>query len=148
MKLIKYIEENLISWIIAIMLFVFLYLNKEVSTLTDYKLIKYATLSIPFIIIFFLVIYVQILIGIDENIWEELKERRDFHIDRMMKNLKKIILFIIIFNSIYISLNIYILFSIIQNINLFKCFLLIIFSLSTSIYTIIHYLKLNKEYKN
>jgi hypothetical protein len=148
MKLIKYIEENLIYWIIAIMLFAILYLNKEVSTLTDYKLIKYTINLIPFFIVFFLIIYVQLLIGIDENIWEEFKEGRDFHIDKMMKKLKKTILLISIFNSIYISLIIHILLSFIENINLFKCFLLIIFSLSTSIYTIIHYLKLNKEYKN
>ena len=113
MKLIKYLKENLISWIIAILLFAFLFLNNEVSILTDYKLIKYAINVIPFFIVFFSIIYVQLLIGIDENIWEEFKEGRDFHVDRMMKNLKKIILFIIIFNSIYISLNIYILFSII-----------------------------------
>lgn len=143
----KYFKENWISWIIAIFFGAAIFLNFQFSEFITPALIKYSIIYIPFIVLILLIIYGEILFSIEENLWDEFKKGRDFHIDKMMNNLKKTTILILFFDLIYVAVHLYACFYLIQKNNFYACFLLLLFPLVTLLYLSIHYLKLKKEYE-
>lgn len=143
----NYFKENWISWIVAIIVCVAIILNLQFSKLIEPSLIQYSIIYIPFISIILLIVYGEILYGIEENLWDEFKKGRDFHIDRMMNNLKRTTILILFFNLIYVAVHLYSSFYLIQKNNFYACFPLLLFPLATLLYLSFHYLKLKREYE-
>jgi len=61
-----------------------------------------------------LIAFLSNLYAIDENLWDDFKKGRDFHIDRMMRNLKIIFILIVISSVFWLFLIIYNLSNLIQ----------------------------------
>lgn len=143
----NFLKENWLSWIVAIIACFAIILNEQFSKLIELTLIRYLIIYIPLISIILLIIYGEILYGIEENLWDEFKKGKDFHIDRMMNNLKRTIILILFFNLIYIAVHLYASFYLIKKNNFYNCFLLLLFPLAIVLYLSIHYLKLKREYE-
>ena len=148
MKYKKFLKENLIVLISSIIIFAFLILNEKKLNYTYYPIIHYLISFFPFTLIVLLIIYGQILSSIDENIWEEFKKGRDFHIDKMMRNLKTVSILIIFLSFIYVVIQSFAFYYFIQKNNLYKFIFLILIPSIISICILINYCKMRKEYND
>jgi hypothetical protein len=146
-KLFKYIKENWISWIIVIGMIFPLVFNQEISTYSENYFIKYLTLVLPFIVIILLIIYGQILFGIEENLWDDFKKGRDIYIDKMMRNIRITFILIVVSSIFWLFLIIYNLSKSIQ-IGYIKSILLILTPILIAFFIFKEYYTLQKEYNS
>lgn len=114
MKRIKYLKENWVSWLFSILLVFPILFNHEISTVSKNSFLIYFTQALPFIVVVLLIAFLSNLYAIDENLWDDFKKGRDFHIDRMMRNLKIIFILIVISSVFWLFLIIYNLSNLIQ----------------------------------
>lgn len=114
MKRIKYLKENWVSWLFSILLVFPILFNHEISTVSKNSFLIYFTQALPFIVVVLLIAFLSNLYAIDENLWDDFKKGRDFHIDRMMRNLKIIFILIVISSVFWVFLIIYNLSNLIQ----------------------------------
>lgn len=143
----RLLKEKWISWIIGISLIFPLVLNEEISTFSGNDFVKYFSLTCPFIVIILLIIFGQILFGIDENLWDDFKKGKDIHIDKMMRNIKTIFILILISNIFWLLLIVFNLSKSIQ-IDYIKSILLILTPTLIVFFISKEYYYLQKQYYN
>jgi hypothetical protein len=146
-KFFRYIKEIWLSWLIALFLILPLKYNEEISTFSENSFIYYLSLSIPFVILILFIAYYSIFFGIEENLWDDFKKGRDYHIDRMIKSIKVIFILIIISNIIWVFLILFNLFYT-NKINYINSILLILTPVIFTIFTLKDYYNLQKEYNS
>ena len=147
MKILKYLKENWISWIIATSMIFPITFNEEISTLSGNDFVKFITQACPFIVIILIIAFGQVYIGIDENLWDDFKKGKDIHIDRMMKNIKTIFILILISNIFWLLLIIFNLSKSIQ-IDYIKSILLILTPTLIVFFIFKEYYSIQKEYNS
>jgi len=144
-KLLKYIKENWLSWIITISMIFPLILNEEISTFSGNDFVKYFSLSCPFVVIILLIAFGEILFGIHENLWDDFKKGNDIHIDKMMRNIKTTFVLILVSNIFWLMLILFNLSNAIQ-IEFIKTILLLLCPIIVMVYISKEYYVLQKEY--
>lgn len=147
MRIIKYIKENWFLWIIAILVVIAVDFNQEISSISNNYVVFHLISKIPFLLILLIIFYGVILGGIEENLWEEFKKGKDNHIDKMMRNLKFIILSIQISSTAWLLLLLNNLTKLAE-IDYFKSILLISLPLLILVFISYHFHKLKKEYNS
>lgn len=142
MKIISYLTRNSIIWILAFLIFITIIYNEEISDLYKNPVLSYAVKLIPVFLMILSLAYILNLNGIEENLWDDFKKGRDFHIDKMMKNLKFIFVLIVFFSLIWLFLILYSL----NYENYLKSLLIISIPVIITVTFSKHYYKLQKEY--
>ncbi len=145
MKILKYIKEKWLSWLLSIFMLFPIIFNQEISTISKNLFLIYLTQSIPFVIVILSIIFLSIINAIDENLWDDFKKGRDIHIDRMMKNIKIIFILMVISNSLWFFLILYNL-NISNELGLMKSIILLFTPLLIVISTFKVYNNLQKDY--
>ena len=145
MKIISYFTRNSIIWILAFLIFNTIIYNEEISDLYKNQVLSYAVKLIPFFLMILSLAYISNLNGIEENLWDDFKKGLDFHIDKMIKNLKFIFVLILSFSLIWLFLIVYRL-NYDNHENYLKSILLISIPVIITVTFSKHYYKLQKEY--
>lgn len=137
--------RNFITWVIAFLIVITIIYNEEISILYKNQVLSYSVRLIPVFLMILSFAYLLNLNGIEENLWDDFKKGRDFHIDKMMKNLKLIFVLILSFSLIWLFLIVYRL-NYDNHENYLKSILLISIPVIITVTFSKHYYKLQNEY--
>ena len=146
MKVIRYIKDNWVSWLVTLFGIVFVLINFEYSNKVNPVFLHYLIKIIPLFIIILPSQYGVFSFSLEENLWDDFTIGNDPYIDKIMRILKITICILLALTLLWILVNLYVFINRVVDFNIYINIFRFVFPISITIYLMLDYYKLSKQY--